>query len=251
VTELVQTLLPSLTQSGLGPCLATVRLLTMITFAAWMLEVRIPWRFGIPIAALLGWVAGARPMETRSVGLAWLFGAEAVFGAALGLSAGGLLMGLKLAGELLDDRLRLADAAAAGWTDDAEPSGPGVRLLGGLAVLLCVFGGSPQDWPMLSGMLGSFSARPPGTLVEASVDWRMVSAALGGGIDLAMRTALPTLSVLAIVDWCQLLVARAAPTAPSALAATAVKPLLGLAVLVGTFGGAMDGATVAIERLWK
>ena len=123
---------------------------------------------------------------------------------------------------------------------DDEQAGPSVRLLGGLGLLLVVLGGTNGDMPILEGLLESFRSVPVGETVDAFYDWRIAVRLLTTSVEIAVRTALPVLAAITIIDWCQILVSRAASTAPAALFASAVKPTLGLAVLVATFGGACD-----------
>jgi len=230
----------------LGPLLAAIRILTVISCGALMAGVTTPWRYRIAASLLLGWAAGSSGAPIQGPA-ALLAGSEIAFGAALGMAAGALLLSLKLAGELIDDRLRLSEAASESMVADGEMAGPCVRLLGSLGLLLVVFGGSQGDLPVLEGLLECFRSVPAGKATEVWQDWRAAISVLGGGLDITIRTALPVLAAITIIDWCQVLIARAAPTAPAALAATAVKPLLGLAVLVATFGGACEAVIESVR----
>jgi flagellar biosynthesis protein FliR len=221
-----------------GPLLASIRLLALLWFSGLMAGVTIPWRYRIAGSLLLGWTAGG-PNQVSGSDLPLLAASEFVCGAALGIGVGGLLLSLKLAGELIDDRLRLTEAASEQIADD-EPAGPCARLLGGLGLLLVVLGGTNGELPILEGLLGSFRSVPIGELADGWRDWRMTFQLLTSSVEIALRTALPVLAAMTIVDWCQSLVTRAASTAPAAVFATAVKPVLGLAILVATFGGACD-----------
>jgi type III secretory pathway component EscT len=165
---------------------------------------------------------------------------EFACGAALGIGVGGLLLSLKLAGELVDDRLRMNEATAELMAGDGDQAGPCVRLLGGLGLLLVVLGGTSGNLPVLEGLLGSFRTMPLGETADAWHDWRIALRLLTSSVEIALRTALPVLAAVTIIDWCQILVLRAASTAPAAVIASSVKPILGLAILVATFGGACD-----------
>jgi type III secretory pathway component EscT len=112
-------------------------------------------------------------------------------------------------------------------------------LLGGLGLLLVVLGGSNGEMPILEGLLGSFQSVPVGGVAD-SHDWRITIKLLTSSVEIAIRTALPVLAAVTIIDWCQALIARAASTTPAAVLASAVKPVLGLTVLVATFGGACE-----------
>jgi len=242
VIEVAFTVLGSLAT----PLLAAIRILSLVSFASLMCGASIPWRYRIAGSLLLGWAAGG----TRATGSGDVVtggAAEIAYGAALGVGVGGLLLSLKLAGELIDDRLRLSDAAAESMVSDEEAAGPCVRLLGGLGILLVALGGTGGSMPIVEGLLESFRNVPVGNAVEVWMDWRGPIKVLSGSLEIAIRTALPVLAAITIIDWCQVLVGRAAPTAPAALAATAVKPLLGLAVLVATFGGACEAVIQGVQ----
>lgn len=239
----------ALAGSVFGPLCATVRILALISFGGLMVEVSIPWRFRVCLAILLGWAAAGSGGVAEGASESWavMAASELALGSAMGVAVGGLMMSLKLAGELLDDRLRLADATGEAMASENELAGPCVRLLGGLGLVLVLFGGAGDDMPVLEGILASFRSTPVGSAMEAFSDWRGVLVMLNGSLELALRTALPVLGAVTIIDWCQVLAARAAPSAPSALAATTVKPLLGLAVLVATFGGACEATLAAVR----
>ncbi|QDT55743.1 flagellar biosynthesis protein FliR [Caulifigura coniformis] len=229
-----------------APLLAAIRILAIVTFASLMSGASIPWRYRIAGSLLLGWAAvGTSVALPGDVGL--LAASEVAYGAALGVGVGGLILSLKLAGELIDDRLRLSDAAAEAMISEGEAAGPCVRLLGGIGILLVVLGGTGGAMPVVEGLLESFRNVPVGTTANLWQGWRGPIQVLGGALEIAIRTALPVLAAITILDWCQVLVSRAAPTAPGALAATAVKPLLGLAVLVATFGGACDAVIQGVQ----
>jgi flagellar biosynthetic protein FliR len=229
-----------------GPLLASVRILGLLWFGGLMAGITVPWRYRVAGSLLLGWTAGGA-MTAPDGFLPAMAAAEFTFGAALGIGVGALLQSLKLAGELIDDRLRLNEATGDLLAGGGEQAGPCVRILGGLGLLLVVLGGTTGEMPVLEGLLGSFRRVPPGEAAEAWQNWTVGPRLLGGSIELGIRTALPVLAAVTIVDWCQMLAARAAPTAPSAIAATAVKPLLGLAVLVASFGGVCETAVVAVR----
>jgi flagellar biosynthesis protein FliR len=228
-----------------GPLLASVRILALLWFGGLMAGVSIPWRYRIASSLLLGWTAGG-PLAVSQNSLPLLAASEFACGAALGIGVGGLLRSLKLAGELIDDRLRLNEATSEQIADE-EQAGPCVRLLGGLSLLLVVLGGTNGEMPILEGLLGSFRSVPVGETAEALFDWRIAIRLLTSSVEIALRTALPVLAAITIIDWCQILVARAASTAPAALVASAVKPTLGLAVLVATFGGACDAVLEGVR----
>lgn len=221
-----------------GPLLASIRILALIWFGGLMAGISIPWRYRIAGSLLLGWTVGGAVQVSRS-SLSLLAASEFVSGAALGIGVGGLLLGLKLAGELIDDRLRLTEATSEQIADD-EQAGPCVRLLGGLGLLLVVLAGTNGEMPILEGLLESFRSVPVGDVAEGWHDWRVVLKLLTSSVEIAIRTALPVLAAMTIIDWCQVLVMRAASTTPAAVVASAVKPVLGLAVLVATFGGACE-----------
>ena len=229
----------------LGPFCAAMRILAILSFGGMMVGLAAPWRYRVCGALLLGWAAGGNVLMVAA-DLPVALASELALGAAIGIGAGSVLIGPKLAGELLDDRLRLNEATGEGLTECPEPAGPCVRLLSGLGVVLVVFGGG-SEMPVLEGMLSSFRTVPAGQAIAVWDSWRGVSQLLGAALEMAIRTALPVLGAVTIVDWCQVLAARAAPTAPTALAATAVKPLLGLAILVATFGGACESAVAALQ----
>ncbi len=240
--------LPEFLQAAalLGPLGAAVRILAIFTFGGLMIGFAVPWRYRIGGALLLGWAAaGDSPIaDSLAPGL---LAAELALGAAIGIGAGAVLAGLRLAGELIEDRLRLGEAASDGLDGNSEPAGPCVRLLAGLAVTLVLFGGDGASMPVLEGILASFRTTPVGAATGMWETWRGVASLLGASAEMAIRTALPVLGAVTIVDWCQVLAARAATTAPSALVATAVKPLLGLAILVASFGGVCDSAMKALQ----
>jgi len=225
--------------SAAGPLLASLRILGLLWFGGMMAGASIPWRYRIAGSLLLGWTAGS-PIELSDGSFSTMAVTEFACGAALGIGVGALLLSLKLAGEMVDDRLRLNEATAELTAGDGEVAGPCVRLLGGLGLLLVVLGGTSGDLPVLEGLLGSFRTLPLGETTDALLDWRITIRLLTSSLEIAFRAALPILAAITIIDWCQMLVARAASTAPGAVVASAFRPVLGLAVLVATFGGACD-----------
>ncbi len=246
----LQALAWSAVNEAAAPVCAAIRVLTLLTFGGLMIGAAVPWRFRVAFSGLMGWAVsgtGVLPPDVIAESIGLIAVSEVATGAAMGVAVGGLLLGLKLAGDLLDDRLRLTEATGEQMAAAGEEAGPCVRLLGGLAIVLVLFGGAAGDMPVLEGVLASFQYIPAGTSLAALSEWRGVAGVLDGALELAIRTALPVLGAVSIIDWCQMLVARAAPTAPSAQAATAVKPLLGLAVLVASFGGVCETAVVAVR----
>jgi flagellar biosynthesis protein FliR len=237
--------------ASLGPAaLATLRMLGILFLAPAFSGEIVGWRMRIVLAMLLGSLAGTS--GTIGGSFNWLLAAlgELAFGAMIGFGISLFVSGLRFAGELIDREIGTADAIATEpfAAADEEPLGPCARLLGGLAVVTVMFAGSTRGGlPILESILESFGRIPAGQAsVSLSVDW-LVSA-LQQSAELSIRAALPVLSVLAIVGWAQGVISRAAPQAPAATIAASIRPLLGLAVLVATFGGALESASGMTSR---
>jgi type III secretory pathway component EscT len=115
--------------------------------------------------------------------------------------------------------------------------------------MLVILGGTDGGFPVLEGLLGNFRTIPVGDLPLSGEDWRIALRLLTGSLEITLRTALPVLAAMTIIDWCQLLVTRAAPTSPAGVLSGAVKPLLGLAVLVATFGGGCEAVVDGVR--WR
>jgi flagellar biosynthesis protein FliR len=231
--------------ASLGPSvLASLRLIGILFLAPAICGELVGWRMRIVLALLLGSLAGST--GGMSLPTNWSLAAisELLFGGVIGLGISLFVSGLRLAGELIDRELGTMDAVAAEpfAAESEEPLGPCTRLLGALAIVCVLFAGSHRGgMPIVEGFLESFGRVPAGRIsVIVPVDW-LVSA-LQLSAELSIRAALPVLSVLAIVGWAQGLISRAAPQFPSATITASVRPLLGLAILVATFGGALESA---------
>jgi flagellar biosynthesis protein FliR len=239
--------LTSFAAASFGPAaFASLRMLGILFLAPAFSGEILGWRMRVVLALFLGSLAGTGGPLSHGNSLDWALAAisELAFGAMIGCGISLFVSGLRFAGELIDREVGIADASATEPLSAAEdePLGPCARLLGGLAVVTVMFSGSTRGGlPILEGILESFGRIPAGQAsMSLSVDW--IVAALQQSAELSVRAALPVLSVLAIVGWAQGLISRAAPHVPSAMLATSVRPLLGFAVLVATFGGALDTA---------
>lgn len=235
----------------LGPsALASLRMLGILTLAPALGAAIVGWRMRVVLAMLLGGLAGTGHQSSPSD---WAVAAltEFLFGALIGCGLSLFISGLRLAGELIDREIGVADAFASDpWSDDTDgPLGPCTRLLSGLAVVTVLFAGSTRGgFPILEGILESFVQVPVGHAFSGDWGTAWLVTALQQSAELAIRAALPVLSVMAILGWAQGLILRAAPQAPATAVASAVRPLLGLAVLVATFGGALESANGLMSR---
>lgn len=230
---------------------ATARLLGLILLTPALATV-LSWRHRILLGVLLGGVAGS-VHGTLEIEGPWLpaFAFELLFGAILGFCINVFVSGLRFGGDLLDAQFGTTDATATSPFEGSDeiPAGPAARLLAGLAVATVLFAITPQGrMPLLEGIFGSFQHVPPGQALAAATQASWLLGALQGASDLAIRTILPLISILAIVAWAQALVSRTAPHMPAGTIATAIRPLLGLAILVATLGGLLDATTDASLR---
>ncbi len=102
--------------------------------------------------------------------------------------------------------------------------------------------------PVVEAMLASFRDAPAGSVSDIGDRSILIGRVLGTSLELAVGAALPIVAALSIVDWCQALISRTAPLVPAGVLATAVRPLLALAILVATFGNVLEPMGAVVRR---
>ena len=172
---------------------------------------------------------------------------EIAIGAALGFCGAIVFWAALLAGQAIDNAL-----GAAG--EDEDGSGPFGTLYALLAVLAFLAIGG-QRW-LLSALLSSFAAIPPGHALQARSALEALSALPGQALVSALSIALPVLLALVAADMLVSLAARCAPAlggsavaAPSRWVMAMVAAALAVPMLSGEIARLLTVAGEAAKGL--
>jgi flagellar biosynthesis protein FliR len=197
-----------------GFALTTCRVFGCLQFAPITSEPAIPFRVRLMLAVVIGWlVASITPFSIASVAypLPLVAVLELALGAAMGLGATLILMGLRGAADLIDQQSGLAMARILDpqLNEESTPHAPLLWLAGIAAfVLLAPIGG---DLLLVGHLLETFQVVPIGFAGPETMTDMLLSSLLGA-CRLAIGVAAPLLVLLSLMNWGLALWQRAEPS---------------------------------------
>lgn len=196
-----------------GFALTTCRVFGCLQFAPITSETSIPFRVRLMLAVVIGWlVASITPFSIASVSypLPLVAVLELAMGAAMGLGATLILLGLRGAADLIDQQSGLAMSRILDphSNEETTPHAPLLWLAGIAAfVLLAPIGG---DLQLVGHLLGTFQTAPIGLSGQEPITEVMLNSLLGA-CRLAIGVAAPMLILLSLLNWGLALWQRADP----------------------------------------
>jgi type III secretory pathway component EscT len=209
------------------------------------------WRVRLVLAIGLGLVAGSHGTLPTIESWPLAIAAELSLGVMIGLGLSLFVGGLRFTGELIDTAAGVGDATSDDAFDPSSPveTGPCVRLLSGLAVLLVVCSASPQGgMPLLESILNSYRRVPAGMAGAMWSQPQLLLAALQGAGEIALRTMLPVLCVVTLIGWGQGLLNRSYPQCGANAFAVSIRPIAAFFLLAATLSGATEIASTMMAQ---
>ena len=229
--------------------LAIARCLGLAWTAPLLSSSCLPVRVRVAVAVCLGVVLGTAlplPGTVAGAALAWAAAGELVLGAALGLGAKLVLVGLELSAALIDQPIGLTPAAAPGplWGHDSAATAPWMVLIGALAFLAASpLGG---DWLVIGALIDSLGLVPLGSVIAIDRPVQFVMNVMQAALMLGFQAAAPVVVTVGLLQGLWAILGRARGAALWQSTLTPARILLSVLVLAIT---ASDVGVVVSERV--